>query len=137
MCGAGHGDAHGVGALSGGSAGLGRSRIDWKRTPLQLFGIVAFSDGKPDSTPAGVYHRAGLRPDPLARAGALSAPGHHSIGQRWPKMMRLLFQPRSRAPPRRNRYPAGRLMAYFSSSALLRLRFFSSASGPKPSRRKM
>jgi hypothetical protein len=23
---------------------------------------------KPDSAPAGVYHRAGLRPDPLARA---------------------------------------------------------------------
>jgi hypothetical protein len=27
------------------------------------------SDGKPESTPAGVYHRAGLRPDPLAKAG--------------------------------------------------------------------
>src|SRR5260370_13424632 len=125
MCGAGHGDAHGVGALSGGSAGLGRSRIDWKRTPLQLFGIVAFSDGKPDSTPAGVYHRAGLRPDPLARAGALSAPGHHSIGQRWPKMMRLLFQPSIQAAPRPHRDPARRVMASISSSAVILLRVFS------------
>jgi hypothetical protein len=37
---------------------LERFHIGRKQKPLQHFGIVAFSDGKPDSTPA--FARAGI-----------------------------------------------------------------------------
>jgi hypothetical protein len=42
------------------------AKLTWRMTGIC---VVAFSNGKADSIPTGAYHRAGLGPDPLARAG--------------------------------------------------------------------